>query len=63
MACGPSTEHQHKFHPATGQQLINGKSFDMDRIDIRPRLGRPEIWKITNADVNGLRKRDLSLIL
>ncbi|MEV6735477.1 multicopper oxidase domain-containing protein [Streptomyces sp. NPDC051104] len=39
-----------KFDPATGQHLINGKAFDMDRIDIRPTLGKPEIWKITNAD-------------
>ncbi|MEU9480705.1 multicopper oxidase family protein [Streptomyces sp. NPDC048191] len=39
-----------KFDPATGQHLINGAAFDMDRIDIRPTLDRPEIWKITNGD-------------
>lgn len=29
--------------------LINGKSFDPNRVDIRPKLNVPEIWRITNS--------------
>ncbi|WP_019358454.1 multicopper oxidase family protein [Streptomyces sp. AA1529] len=38
------------FDPTTGQHLINGKPFDMHRVDIRPRLGVAETWKIVNGD-------------
>ncbi|MGQ0719687.1 MAG: multicopper oxidase family protein [Pseudonocardiales bacterium] len=29
---------------------INGKPFDPNRVDVRPRLGSTEIWRIHNAD-------------
>jgi len=32
------------------QLVINGKVFDPDRIDVRPRLGSSEKWRIHNAD-------------
>jgi spore coat protein A, manganese oxidase len=32
------------------QFVINGKAFDPNRIDVRPRLGSSEIWRIHNAD-------------
>lgn len=35
---------------ATEQFLINGKAFDPNRVDIRPRLGETEIWRVTNID-------------
>ncbi|GAA2598366.1 multicopper oxidase family protein [Streptomyces axinellae] len=38
------------FNPRTGEHLINDKPFDIDRVDIRPRLDATETWKITNAD-------------
>ena len=38
------------FDMATGMMLINGKSFDPNRVDIRPVLGAPEIWTVTNGD-------------
>ncbi|MGI5351725.1 multicopper oxidase family protein [Streptomyces sp. CA-250714] len=38
------------FNPKTGEHLINNKPFDVDRVDIRPKLGVTETWKITNAD-------------
>ncbi|MFF9410557.1 multicopper oxidase family protein [Streptomyces anandii] len=38
------------FDAATGQHLINGKPFDPERIDIRPRIGTTEIWTVHNAD-------------
>ncbi|MER6121619.1 multicopper oxidase family protein [Streptomyces sp. NPDC001795] len=38
------------FDAATGRHLINGKPFDPQRIDIRPRLGTTEIWTVHNAD-------------
>ncbi|MBO8188116.1 multicopper oxidase family protein [Streptomyces spirodelae] len=38
------------FDPGTGRHLINGRPFDMHRVDIRPRLGVPETWKIVNGD-------------
>lgn len=30
--------------------LINGKTFDPNRIDVRPTLNTPEVWTITNPD-------------
>ncbi len=36
------------FDPATGQMLINGKTFDMDRVDISPTRGTTEVWTIVN---------------
>ncbi|MET9913775.1 multicopper oxidase domain-containing protein [Streptomyces sp. NPDC006476] len=38
------------FDVATGQHLINGKPFDPERVDLRPRLGTTEIWTVTNTD-------------
>ncbi|MEW2455996.1 multicopper oxidase family protein [Streptomyces albus] len=38
------------FDPSTGQHLINGKPFDVDRVDVRTRLGVTETWRIVNAD-------------
>jgi FtsP/CotA-like multicopper oxidase with cupredoxin domain len=35
---------------ATLQFTINGKTFDPERVDVRPRLGSSEIWRIHNAD-------------
>jgi FtsP/CotA-like multicopper oxidase with cupredoxin domain len=35
---------------ATLQFMINGKVFDPERVDVRPRLGSSEIWTIHNAD-------------
>jgi spore coat protein A len=32
------------------RHFINGKEFDADRIDIRPRLGDTEVWTIVNGD-------------
>lgn len=34
----------------TLQFEINGKPFDPNRVDLRPRLGSTEIWRIRNAD-------------
>jgi spore coat protein A len=42
------------FDPAIGQMQINGKTFDPDRVDIRPRLGTTEVWTVHNADVGAL---------
>ncbi|MFG1809727.1 multicopper oxidase family protein [Streptomyces sp. NPDC049040] len=36
---------------ATGDAFINGKSFDMDRIDTEIEYGATEIWTVTNANV------------
>ncbi|HET9257154.1 MAG TPA: multicopper oxidase domain-containing protein [Pseudonocardiaceae bacterium] len=30
---------------------INGKTFDPDRVDVRPRLGTTEIWRVRNATI------------
>jgi FtsP/CotA-like multicopper oxidase with cupredoxin domain len=38
------------FDAATEQHLINGKPFDPERVDIRPRLGTTEIWTVQNID-------------
>ncbi|MEU4498023.1 multicopper oxidase domain-containing protein [Streptomyces sp. NPDC023998] len=42
------------FDPASGQHLINGKPFDINRIDIRPRLDVTEVWTIRNSDTLGI---------
>jgi FtsP/CotA-like multicopper oxidase with cupredoxin domain len=36
-------------NPRTHEFEINGKVFDPDRVDVRPRLGSTEIWRIHNA--------------
>ncbi|MEU7422315.1 multicopper oxidase family protein [Streptomyces sp. NPDC048362] len=36
--------------PATGAGLINGRQFDMDRVDFTVRQGATEIWEISNID-------------
>jgi FtsP/CotA-like multicopper oxidase with cupredoxin domain len=36
-------------NPRTHEWEINGKVFDPDRVDVRPRLGSTEIWRIHNA--------------
>jgi spore coat protein A len=38
------------FDPGTVKMEINGKEFDPNRIDIKPRLGDTEIWTVTNGD-------------
>lgn len=43
-----------KFNPAATQMEINGKTFDPDRIDIKPRLGDTEIWTVTNGEEQSL---------
>ncbi|MEU0396581.1 multicopper oxidase domain-containing protein [Streptomyces sp. NPDC006208] len=40
------------FDPRSQQHLINGKPFDVNRIDFRPKLGVTEIWTIENKDVD-----------
>lgn len=35
---------------AKEQFEINGKVFDPNRVDVRPRLGDTEIWRVTNRD-------------
>ena len=37
------------FDPAAGKMLINGKEFDPNRVDIRPRLGDVEVWTVING--------------
>ena len=39
--------------PLTLEFVINGKPFDPNRVDVRPRLGSTEIWRIHNADTLG----------
>lgn len=34
----------------TGTMQINGKDFDPDRVDIRPKLGATEIWTVVNGE-------------
>lgn len=43
-----------KFNRAAVQMEINGKPFDPDRIDIKPRLGDTEIWTVTNGETADL---------
>ncbi len=43
-------EFQLNLDPVRGEMVINGKSFDPDRIDIRPKLGSTEVWTIHNAE-------------
>nr|WP_237536691.1 multicopper oxidase domain-containing protein [Streptomyces sp. SID5785] len=38
------------FDPASGQHLINGKAFDPQRVDMRPRRGTTEVWTVRNTD-------------
>ncbi|MDJ1133962.1 multicopper oxidase family protein [Streptomyces iconiensis] len=38
------------FNPRTGEHLINNEPFDINRVDIRPRLDTTETWRIVNAD-------------
>jgi spore coat protein A len=38
-------------NPRTGEFEINGKVFDPDRVDVRPRLGTTEIWRIHNTSM------------
>ena len=33
-----------------GQMLINGKTFDPTRVDVKPKLGATEIWTVRNAE-------------
>lgn len=47
MAPGPG--HDHGAAAGMGMAfLINGKIFDMDRIDIRPKVGDVELWEVAN---------------
>ncbi|WP_327327159.1 multicopper oxidase family protein [Streptomyces sp. NBC_01210] len=49
----PTVERQFamSFDPQSQQHLINGKPFDINRVDFRPKLGTTEIWTIENKDV------------
>ena len=38
------------FDPATGQFLINGKTFDPNRVDVQVARGTVEAWTVTNTD-------------
>ncbi len=38
------------MNPATGKMSMDGKLFDMDRVDQTVKLGSTETWKITNTD-------------
>ncbi|TDC42860.1 multicopper oxidase family protein [Micromonospora sp. KC213] len=38
------------FDATRGVHLINGQTFDPNRVDVRTRLGTTEIWRITNAE-------------
>lgn len=38
------------FDPATGQFLINGKTFDPNRVDVAVARGAVEAWTVTNTD-------------
>ena len=37
-----------------GEMVINGKTFDPDRVDIRPKLGATEVWTIFNGETPDL---------
>lgn len=37
------------FNTSVREWQINGKSFDANRIDVKPKLNVPELWKITNT--------------
>ncbi|MBT2447868.1 multicopper oxidase family protein [Streptomyces sp. ISL-43] len=39
------------FDPATGHHLINGLHFDINRVDLRPKVGVTELWTVENTDV------------
>jgi spore coat protein A len=38
-----------RFHRSNGEWLINGKTFDPNRIDAQPRVGDTEIWTLVNG--------------
>lgn len=40
------------FDPATGDFLIDGKTFDMDRVDTKIKRGQTEIWQVQNKGAN-----------
>ncbi|GHD60163.1 hypothetical protein GCM10017083_45920 [Thalassobaculum fulvum] len=45
----PGPGHAHGAAAGMGMAfLINGKIFDMDRIDIRPKVGDVELWEVVN---------------
>ncbi|MEV6399189.1 multicopper oxidase domain-containing protein [Streptomyces sp. NPDC051907] len=48
----PTVERQFAmaFDQANNQHTINGKAFDVNRVDFRPKLGTTEIWTIENKD-------------
>ncbi|MEV5708033.1 multicopper oxidase domain-containing protein [Actinoallomurus sp. NPDC052274] len=51
---GPASVHRDVvmgLNFSTGMFEINGKSYDMDRIDQRIKLGETEEWRIVNKDV------------
>jgi FtsP/CotA-like multicopper oxidase with cupredoxin domain len=41
-----------RIDPNTFQGLINDKTFDAERVDLRVKRGTSEIWRITNNDTN-----------
>jgi spore coat protein A, manganese oxidase len=43
-----TVQRRFKFHRGNGQWLINGKTFDPNRIDAQPRVGDTEIWTLVN---------------
>ncbi|WP_031510720.1 multicopper oxidase family protein [Streptomyces megasporus] len=44
-------EFRMRFDPQTGRHLINDRVFDMHRVDFRSRLGKTEVWRVVNEDV------------
>ncbi|MEV5965068.1 multicopper oxidase domain-containing protein [Kribbella sp. NPDC051952] len=47
-------DFQLNLDKARGEMVINGKTFDPDRIDIKPKLGATEVWTIFNAETPDL---------
>ena len=47
-------DFQLNLDKARGEMVINGKTFDPDRIDIRPKLGSTEVWTIFNGETPDL---------
>lgn len=43
-----TVQRRFRFHRGNGQWLINGQTFDPNRIDAQPRVGDTEIWTLVN---------------
>jgi spore coat protein A len=44
-----TVQRRFQFERGNGQWLINGKTFDPNRIDAQPRVGDTEIWTLVNG--------------